>query len=213
MIVERGRRRVGGERDVGEEKRKMPPFQLPYSSNEMLTVEGSNRSKCMKPELVNCSLCGSCAIQHPSPVWTQSKAFLFGIISSPPNLTEAAQTASAPHFNMKVQNVFHIICSFSNACIFYLPPHREEVRNAIRRTDTGKECGKKRFKVAWCISSVSAPLYISALELHSQETSFCLCTVGEDVMLTYCCVLIPQLAAWLIDCWLSSGMTIWPMTR
>lgn len=149
MIVERGRRRVGGERDVGEEKRKMPPFQLPYSSNEMLTVEGSNRSKCMKPELVNCSLCGSCAIQHPSPVWTQSKAFLFGIISSPPNLTEAAQTASAPHFNMKVQNVFHIICSFSNACIFYFPPHREEVRNAIRRTDTGKECGKK--KVQGCL--------------------------------------------------------------
>lgn len=67
----KGRRRVGGERHVGEEKRKMPPFQLPYSSNEMLTVEGSNRSKCMKPELVNCSLCGGCAIQHPSPVWAQ----------------------------------------------------------------------------------------------------------------------------------------------
>lgn len=29
MIVERGRRRVGGERDVGEEKRKMPPFNFP----------------------------------------------------------------------------------------------------------------------------------------------------------------------------------------
>lgn len=67
----KGRRRVGGERHVGEEKRKMPPFQLPYSSNEMRTVEGSNRSKCMKPELVNCSLCGGCAIQHPSPVWAQ----------------------------------------------------------------------------------------------------------------------------------------------
>lgn len=57
------------ERDVGEGKKgKMPRFQLPYSSNEMLTVEGSNRSKRMKAELVNCSLCGSCAIQHPSPV-------------------------------------------------------------------------------------------------------------------------------------------------
>lgn len=53
---ERDERPVEGEwegRDVNEEKRKMPPFQLSYSSNEMLTVEGSNRSKCMKPELVN----------------------------------------------------------------------------------------------------------------------------------------------------------------
>lgn len=57
-----------GRRDVGKEKRKMPPFQPSYSLNGMLTAEKSNRSKCMKPELVNCSLCGSCAIQHPSPV-------------------------------------------------------------------------------------------------------------------------------------------------
>lgn len=117
----KGKKESGRGERCRRRKKKNAPFQLPYSSNEMLTVEGSNRSKCMKPELVNCSLCGSCAIQHPSPVWTQSKAFLFGIISSPPNLTEAAQTASAPHFNMKVQNVFYIICSFSNACIFYSP--------------------------------------------------------------------------------------------
>lgn len=30
----------------------MPPFKSCYSSNEMLTVEGSDRSKCMKPEFV-----------------------------------------------------------------------------------------------------------------------------------------------------------------
>lgn len=40
----------------------------------------------------------------------------------------------------------------------------------------------------------------------------CFCVaVGEDVMLTYLCVLIDQLAAWLTDCLtgrLTGGMTI-----
>lgn len=64
----KGKKESGRGERCRRRKKKNAPFQLPYSSNEMLTVEGSNRSKCMKPELVNCSLCGSCAIQHPSPV-------------------------------------------------------------------------------------------------------------------------------------------------
>lgn len=43
---------MGGEKHVGKEKRKMPPFKASHSSNEMLTVEGSDRSKRMKPEFV-----------------------------------------------------------------------------------------------------------------------------------------------------------------
>lgn len=76
--------REGGwlrERDIGEIKKKNTPFQLPYSSNGMFTVEGSDRSKCMKPELVNCSLCGHLAIRLPSPVCRKRRALLCEIIS------------------------------------------------------------------------------------------------------------------------------------
>lgn len=43
---------VGGHVGKGRKKRKMPPFKPSYSSNEMLTVEGSDGSKCMKQEFV-----------------------------------------------------------------------------------------------------------------------------------------------------------------
>lgn len=63
-------------------------------------------------------------------VSTESKAFLCGIISFAPNLSEATEAAAAAHLNMKVQNVFHLICSFSNACIFIFFTE-EKVGNAM----------------------------------------------------------------------------------
>lgn len=87
---------------------------------------------------------------------TQSKDLSGGIIGSASNLSEAAEAAAAaPHFNMKVPQIFHIICRFSNACICIFPL-REEVRKAaIEDKHKGVKNGKKLSKVARCTSSVS----------------------------------------------------------
>lgn len=162
----------------------------------MLTVAGSNRSKCMKPELVNCSLCGGFAIQHPSPVWAQR--------------ARPAEAAAAPHFNMKVQNVFHIICSFSNASIFiFFFSLWEEVGNAMME---GRRKGgvKKGSRLPGAYLQSVAPRTFQPWNFTAMKLCFCI-SVGEDVMLTYLCVLIAPLAAWLTDCltyWWDDYLTI-----
>lgn len=55
-----------------------------------------------------------------------------------------------------------------------------------------------------------APCTFQPWNFTAMKLCFCI-TVGEDVMLTYLCVLIAQLAAWLTDCltyWWDDYLTI-----
>lgn len=144
-------------------------------------------------------------------VSTESKAFLCGIISLAPNLTEAAQAAAAPHFNMKVQNVFHIICSFSNACIFIFSLRGGRKCSDGRQTLRGEKKKKKKgSRLPGAYLQSVAPCTFQPCNFTAVKLCFCI-TVGEDVMLTYLCVLIAPPAACLTDCltgWLTGGMTI-----
>lgn len=132
-------------------------------------------------------------------VSTESEAFLRGIISLARNLTEAEQAATAPHFNMKVQNVFHIICGLSNVCIlFYFFSPCAEVGNAVREGRL-REGVKNGSRLPGAYLQSVAPCTFQPWNFTAMKLCFCI-SVGEHAMLTYLCALIAQLAVLLTDC-------------
>lgn len=74
--------------------------------------------------------------------------------------------------------------------------------------DRRKEEEEKK-KVQGCLVHIFSqwpPCTFQPWNFTAMKLRFCI-AVGEDVMLTYLCVLIAQLAGWLTDC-LTGGMTI-----
>lgn len=110
----------------------MPPFKPSYGSNEMLTVEGSDRSKCMKPEFVAfvatalSSVPALCELREQGPIMWNNQFCTKSVRGR-----RSCCCCCCTSFEYESpKNVFHTICSISHVRIIYLLLFLEKGRHA-----------------------------------------------------------------------------------
>lgn len=147
----------------------MPPFKPSYSSNEMLTVEGSDRSKCMKQEFVAfvatalSSVPALCELREQGPIMWNNQFCTKSVRGR-----RSCRCCCRTSFEYESpKNVFHTICSISHVHIIYLLfLKRESVRQ--RRTDE-EENNRDKEKVRRCLAHISSCRAACTLGLRSSQ--------------------------------------------